>query len=261
VTLRGAFRSDQLMSTLAGATVAVVLGSLVLASYAIAPQPRIARATDTTATVALAVERMSVVARGGRVREEPPSIFGLAPADPEPDVLMVLAPRVTPEPTPEPTAEPTPRPTPRPTAQPRTPPPAPALVVTADTAAAEQHMLALMNASRAAGGLRPLVMDARVAAAARQHSLVESQYGYVYHDGPDGTARSRYVPVCGNGWYGENTGKIWQWNLERLHNEFMNEPWQPINHRTNIMDPNFTRVGVGAVVGRDALYMTMAFCR
>lgn len=122
-------------------------------------------------------------------------------------------------------------------------------------------MLALMNASRQAGGLVPLTLDATVSAAARAHSAVEAQYGYVYHDGPDGTAKSRYVPVCGTGWYGENTGKIWNNNVDALHIEFMNEPWEPINHRTNIMDPNFRRVGIGAVQGRDAMYMTMAFCR
>jgi uncharacterized protein YkwD len=122
-------------------------------------------------------------------------------------------------------------------------------------------MLALMNASRAEGGLAPLALDAAVGVAARLHSEVESQVGYVYHDGPDGTAKSRNVPACGTGWYGENTGKIWQGNVDRLHIEFMNEPWTPINHRTNIMDPSFKRVGIGAVQGPDALYMTMVFCR
>jgi uncharacterized protein YkwD len=171
----------------------------------------------------------------------------------------------TPEPAPEPAPAPTPRPTPRPTVAPvRTAPPAPpapAPVVTTGTAAAEQRMLALMNASRAEGGLAPLALDATASLAARLHSEVESQVGYVYHDGPDGTAKSRNVPACGTGWYGENTGKIWQGNVDRLHIEFMNEPWVPINHRTNIMDPSFKRVGIGAVQGSDALYMTMVFCR
>ena len=84
---------------------------------------------------------------------------------------------------------------------------------------------------------------------------------YVYHDGPDGTAKSRNVPACGTGWYGENTGKVWNGLVDVLHIEFMNEPWEPINHRTNIMDPAFRRVGIGAVDGPDALYMTMVFCR
>ena len=134
-------------------------------------------------------------------------------------------------------------------------------MITEGVAAAEQRMLVLINASRMQGGLVPLAPDTTVAAAARAHSGVESQVRYVYHDGPDGTANSRDVPACGTGWYGENTGKIWNNNVDALHIEFMNEPWEPINHRTNIMDPAFRRVGVGAVNGPDAMYMTMVFCR
>ena len=141
-------------------------------------------------------------------------------------------------------------------------PVAPATASTAEpTVAAEARMLTLMNASRAEAGLVPLVIDANVVAAARTHSAVEAAYRYVYHDGPDGTARSRDATACGTGWYGENTGKVWQENVDRLHIEFMSEPWEPINHRTNVMDPQFRRVGIGAVQGNDALYMTMVFCR
>ena len=78
---------------------------------------------------------------------------------------------------------------------------------------------------------------------------------------PRRNGQSRYVPACGSGWYGENTGKVWGGGVDVLHREFMAEPWEPINHRTNIMDPNFRRAGIGAVQGPDALYITMAFCR
>jgi len=105
------------------------------------------------------------------------------------------------------------------------------------------------------------VIDSRAAVAARAHSAAEAQVRYVYHDGPDGTAHSRDLPACGTAWYGENTGKIWNGNIDALHIEFMAEPWEPINHRTNIMNPAFRRVGIGAVSGPDALYMTMVFCR
>ena len=126
---------------------------------------------------------------------------------------------------------------------------------------AELRMLGLMNLSRINAGLAPLALDAGVSEAARKHSAVEAQHRYVYHDGPDGTAKSRYVPACGSGWYGENTGKVWGGGVDVLHREFMAEPWEPINHRTNIMDPNFRRAGIGAVLGPDALYITVAFCR
>jgi uncharacterized protein YkwD len=170
--------------------------------------------------------------------------------EPEPEVAPAPEPEAMPAPEPEPTPEPAPEPTPQPTPRP-----------VATTLLAEGHMLELMNATRARAGLVPLVLDVGVADTARAHSAVEAQVRYVYHDGPDGSAASRNVPACGTGWYGENTGKIWNDNVDALHIEFMAEPWAPINHRTNIMDPAFRRVGVGAVMGPDAMYMTMVFCR
>lgn len=118
-----------------------------------------------------------------------------------------------------------------------------------------------MNASRAQGGLAAYSLDAGVSQVARAHSAAEAAVGYVYHDGPDGTALSRNRPACGSGWWSENTGKVWNNDVSVLHREFMAEPWAPINHRTNIMDASFTRVGIGAVQGRDAMYLTVVFCR
>ncbi len=267
MTLLEQMTRERVVSAAAGAAVTLVLGVLVFASFMYVPSATAAPAVGAVPTLDA---RALPFARGiARVRDEAPvdlaaTLAGTALA--ELDVLVVGLPVVTPEPTPEPTAEPTPAPTPAPTPRPaprptvaRTPRPAP--VVTTTTAEAEQRMLVLMNASRAAGGLVPLTLDARASVTARAHSQAEAEVRYVYHDGPDGTAKSRNVPACGTGWYGENTGKIWNGLVDVLHIEFMNEPWEPINHRTNIMDPAFRRVGIGAVDGPDALYMTMVFCR
>ena len=181
-----------------------------------------------------------------------------APASaPQADVLTASEP--APEAVAPLIAEPLPQPKADPTAAPRPLPPA--VSSSPDTREAELRMLYLMNTSRMLAGLVPLALDSDVSDAARTHSSVEAQYRYVYHDGPDGTARSRYVPACGTGWYGENTGKVWSGGVEVLHREFMAEPWEPINHRTNIMDPNFRRAGIGAVQGPDAIYITIVFCR
>jgi uncharacterized protein YkwD len=174
------------------------------------------------------------------------------------------APETAPEPEPAPlVAETAPHPKPEPTPAP--PPPAaaapPAITTSLTTQQAEVRMLLLMNASRLQAGLVALAMDAGVSDAARRHSAAEAQVRYVYHDGPDGSAASRNVPACGTGWYGENTGKVWSGGVDVLHHEFMAEPWEPINHRTNIMDPNFRRAGIGAVQGPDAVYVTVVFCR
>jgi uncharacterized protein YkwD len=220
------------------------------------------------------VARVAPAARGDRLMAInlaldliPVSVAAVvAPASaPEADVLT--APEPAPEVAPPLIAEPLPQPRPDPTAAPRpdataAPRPAsPPISASPATREAELQMLYLMNTSRMLAGLVPLALDTGVSDVARMHSAVEAQYRYVYHDGPDGTARSRYVPACGTGWYGENTGKVWSGGVEVLHREFMAEPWQPINHRTNIMDPNFRRVGIGAVQGPDAVYITMAFCR
>lgn len=256
---------DGILALLTGTAVALTLSALVIAAFTAPAAARLGRAG---APAVVMTDRAGPIARGvDRVLDEAVDLIVAVDAaapidaiDAPLDAAMEPPAASAPEPTPEPTPAPTPAPTPRPAATPvRTAAPVP--VVTTSTAAAEQRMLLLMNASRAEGGLVPLALDASVSAAARQHSEVESRYGYVYHDGPDGTAKSRDVAACGTGWYGENTGKVWQGNVDRLHVEFMSEPWAPINHRTNIMDPAFRRVGIGAVQGSDALYMTMVFCR
>ena len=238
------------------AIAAAILAAIALAGVLLAPEARFVLTESDAGAV-----RAQALARGGLRTLAQPSL-----EQPVAGEIVAPIPTPTPEPTPQPTPEPTPEPTkaptPRPaTAPPATPPPAPVPVRVASLAQAEQRTLALMNGSRAQAGLAPYALDAGVSQVARAHSQVESQYGYVYHDGPDGTALSRNRPACGTGWWSENTGKVWNDNVDVLHREFMAEPWAPINHRTNIMDANFARVGIGAVQGPDAMYLTVVFCR
>ena len=237
----------------------------------IASTPRVdgvqAPAIETVARVAPAARGDRLMAINLALDLIPVNVAAVAAPASAPEADVLTAPEPAPEAAPPLIAEPLPQPKPDPTAAPRPDPtgaprPAPpAISASPATREAELEMLYLMNASRMQAGLVPLALDAGVSDVERTHSAVEAQYRYVYHDGPDGTARSRYVPACGSGWYGENTGKVWSGGVEVLHREFMAEPWQPINHRTNIMDPNFRRVGIGAVQGPDAVYITMAFCR
>jgi uncharacterized protein YkwD len=248
-----------------------MLVGLVLASFLVKPEGTASKPTGPVASASPEPARAELTARRAARpprdvdRGQAAALPSLGPSDDQ-DNLVAGA---TGEPVAEPAAEsePAAEPEPRPEPTPPPPPPRPpaprglAPITDATTASGEARMLELMNASRARAGLAPLTVDAAVAAAARAHSGVEAQVRYVYHDGPDGTARSRDLPACGTGWYGENTGKIWNGNVDALHIEFMAEPWEPINHRTNIMDSAFRRVGVGAVIGPDAMYMTMVFCR
>jgi uncharacterized protein YkwD len=243
-----------------------LLAGIVVLSLTVTPA--LAPVVAAQSTDAATEERIMAPSRGAihwlRMNEDAdPTLSALATPDPtEPpavegvletlrEVTVESEPEVTPDPTSEPTPEPPPSPVVRPTVA----------LISPSTLPADVRMVELMNASRARAGLMPLVVDDRVADAARAHSAAEARVRYVYHDGPDGTAHSRNVPACGTGWYGENTGKIWNDNVDALHIEFMAEPWEPVNHRTNIMDPLFRRVGVGAVIGPDAMYVTMVFCR
>jgi len=236
-----------------------MLGTLVIASFVVTPA---ANVTGAPAAAAAPIVDRAVLQARSMTRPHDVEDVELSASGPsaEPIAVAVVQPEVaaasveeSPEPSPEPTAAP---PTPRPAA------PQPVALATDDvTAAAEARMLVLINTSRAAAGLATLAPDAGVASIARSHSGAEASVRYVYHDGPDGTAKARDVSACATGWFGENTGKIWNDNVDALHHEFMAEPWDPINHRTNIMDALFRRIGIGAVNGPDAMYMTMVFCR
>ena len=245
---------------------ALLLGTLVAASF-------VMTSGDLPSAPSTVGPRAQAPSRGGfQTLREP---FAPATGD---DDLVIPASTLAPTPSPQPTAEPVPvaaaaaapaadpivSSTVAPTPQPATPrlPAAPVVApVTTSGSAAELRTLALMNSSRAQAGVGPLTLDAGVSVTARAHSAAESRVGYVYHDGPDGTAQSRDAAACGTGWYGENTGKVWNGDLDALHSDFMAEPLIPINHHTNIVDPNFKWVGIGAVQGSDALYLTMVFCR
>ena len=240
-----------------------VIGDVFRDVFASAPHADAvqAPANETVARVAPAARGDRLMAINLALDLIPVNVAAAAAPASAPEADVLSAPEPAPEAVPPLIAEPLPQPKPDPTAAPRAVPAPPAITTSSMTHEAELRMLYLMNTSRMLAGLVPLALDTGVSDAARTHSAVEAQYRYVYHDGPDGTARSRYVPACGTGWYGENTGKVWSGGVEVLHREFMAEPWQPINHRTNIMDPNFRRVGIGAVEGPDAVYITMAFCR
>jgi len=250
-------RADAAIDAVARLGIGALLSVLVVASFTLPPGRANIAATSPTVDAA----RVATVARGiGREPSEAPDeLPSASPIGPTP--ALTTAPTPAPAPTIEPTSPPTPAPTPAPIARPTPRPTAPPTVVNVTTHELELRMLALMNLSRARQGLASLALDSAASVVAREHSAVEARYGYVYHDGPDGTAKSRNVPACGTGWYGENTGKVWNANVDALHAEFMAEPWEPINHRTNIMDPLFRRAGVGAVQGADAIYITVVFCR
>jgi uncharacterized YkwD family protein len=146
------------------------------------------------------------------------------------------APTPAPEPTPEPTPvpEPTPEPTPVPT-------PAPVKGLTAD----EQKMIDLVNKERQAAGLKPLIVDMDLVKTARMKSQDMIDNNYFAHNSP--TYGSPFDLMKSQGityrYAGENLAGAP--TVERAHTGLMNSS----GHRANILNPNYTHIGIGIVDG------------
>ena len=112
------------------------------------------------------------------------------------------------------------------------------------------------------GRSRPLVWDERLAAVARAHSEDMASSGFFSHEGSDGSLPDARVSRQGIEWrsVGENIAE--SRDIEQAEDAFMNEPKFRQNHRANILNPNYTRVGIGIVKGPDGtLYITQDFAQ
>jgi uncharacterized protein YkwD len=111
-----------------------------------------------------------------------------------------------------------------------------------------EEMLARVNAERAAAGFPPLLRDPRLDEAAQRHAedmLVRSYYNHISPDGTSPTTRTRK-----SGYTGRLVGE----NIARgpvAVQEVMNNWMGSSGHRRNLLQPAFTHLGVGVVVGRN----------
>jgi uncharacterized protein YkwD len=116
-----------------------------------------------------------------------------------------------------------------------------------------QATLCLLNDERAAAGLRPLAYSAPLTTPSAAYSTKMVAENFFAHESPDGsTLTSRltaagYIDPNGDWFVGENLA--WgQGNLATARNiavAWMNSP----GHRHNILEPEFTEVGIGIVPG------------
>jgi len=143
----------------------------------------------------------------------------------------------------------------------------------ADVPAADLEQMALrmwqmVNSDRSSpatlgetrGHAQPLQWDSRLAAAALQHSQEMAETGVFSHRGANGSLPMNRVTEAGIHWLatGENIARAESaFQAEAL---FMNEPKFQPNHRGNILDTNYNRVGIGIARGPDgSLYITQEF--
>ena len=137
----------------------------------------------------------------------------------------------------------------------------------------EQSLIAAINAERTERGLDPLQPDRLLSGAARAHSREMCDLDYFDHYSPTAgleTPMARYLhalhdwgaeqplsaSVGENVFYCSATSAVY--NAAYAHQSLMNSP----GHRANILEPRFTKVGVGLYRdGRGRFWVTEMFLR
>jgi uncharacterized protein YkwD len=209
---------------LAGATAgAVLIGTLVLVAPAGALPAEVHAALGSPVVAA-----GPAAAPTGTRPPRPPRPRTYVPA-PQPAV----APATTPAPTiagaPTTTPGPTPPPEPAPPAEPRR------------SGGPTAQVVELTNAERADAGCDPLDADPRLAAAAQGHAGDMSRNGYFDHVSRDGRRFDDRISAQGYPSPGGENIAQGQTSAAEVVEGWMNSP----GHRRNILDCDFTAIGVG----------------
>jgi cysteine-rich secretory family protein len=119
----------------------------------------------------------------------------------------------------------------------------------ASTSSAEESFVSRINSERTSRGLRAVSVASDLVSISRSWSAHMASAGAISHD-PN-------LPNEVSGWsqLGDNVGR--GGTVDSIHTAFMNSP----EHRSIILDPAFTQVGVGVASSGDRLYVTEIFVR
>ena len=146
------------------------------------------------------------------------------------------------KPTPQPTTQPTTKPTPQPTTKPTTTP-----SEGTETGTLQSQVVALVNQERAKQGLPALQVDSLLNKVATEKARDMDVNGYFSHTSP--TYGSPFDMMRSYGvtyrYAGENIA-----SGQRTAAQVMNDWMNSSGHRANILNQNFTKIGVGYVNGK-----------
>ena len=119
----------------------------------------------------------------------------------------------------------------------------------------ERDMTRLVNVEREARGLPALELLPQLGAVARKHSDIMLASGNFSHEAGGSSMEERTRKVLTNVcWFGENITK--HYTIQYAVGDLMGSP----GHRGNLLDPNYTGIGIGIAKGEDAfLYITQNF--
>lgn len=122
--------------------------------------------------------------------------------------------------------------------------------------AAETELLRLVNEARASEGLRPVKLDVRMRDIARQHSLDMYVQGYFAHTGLGGSTPSQRAEDANITYVVSGENLAIAPSVALTHDGLMKSP----GHRRNILDPDFSRLGIGIYTGPRGLITSQEFC-
>ncbi len=105
----------------------------------------------------------------------------------------------------------------------------------------EAVMLRLLNQERTLNGLQPLAADARLQEIARAHSEEMFRLGYFAHDSPVSGSPFDRMRGAGIRYLAAGENLAYAPTVEAAHQGLMQSP----EHRRNILDPQFRKVGIG----------------
>ena len=121
---------------------------------------------------------------------------------------------------------------------------------------AENKILELMNQKRKEAGLNPLTMDNTLLSVARYKSNHMIQNDYFSHTNPDGTQWTNWLKTIGYK-YNATAENIAYNSYDPV--ELFNQWWNSSGHRKNMMNPSYTKVGIGVVYGNGKYMGTQTF--
>lgn len=162
----------------------------------------------------------------------------------EPFKLVQASPKTkpAPSPTPAPQPTPTPTPTPAPTPQPTTNTDA---LLTAPITAQEQQMVNLVNQERTSRGLKALAVDSRLVKVARMKSMDMIKNNYFGHQSPVYGSPVDLMKSQGITYRTAGENLAGNSSVTSAHTGLMNSS----GHRANILNANFTKIGIGIIKG------------
>lgn len=111
-----------------------------------------------------------------------------------------------------------------------------------DSAAAD-HIFELLNQERVKAGLPAFIRDSNTDAVALAHSSDMLKRGYMGHESPDGASPFDRMLAAGLRFRVSGENLALAPTVDIAHQGLMDSP----GHRDNILSPDFTRVGIGAV--------------